>query len=74
MTLRTFIVTGLVGLTLMIGLAACGKRGIRTAPRRSQPAAKQPTPPASLKDPCQCVPFTEMKIRNCASTGCPWLV
>jgi predicted small lipoprotein YifL len=27
MTLRTFIVTGLVGLILIVGLAACGKRG-----------------------------------------------
>ena len=46
MTLRTLIVTGLVGLMLMIGLAACGKRGDPYRPSQI-PADSQTSTPAS---------------------------
>jgi predicted small lipoprotein YifL len=46
MTPRTLIVTGLVGLMLMIGLAACGKRGDPYRPSQI-PAGSQTSTPAS---------------------------
>lgn len=46
MTLRTFIVTGLVSLILIIGLAACGKRGDPYRPSQV-PAGSQTITPAS---------------------------
>ena len=46
MTLRTLIVTGLVGLILMIGVAACGKRGDPYRPSQV-PTGSQTITPAS---------------------------
>ena len=43
---RTLIVTGLVGLMLMIGVAACGKRGDPYRPSQI-PAGNQTNTPAS---------------------------